>query len=84
MKPKKSCHSFASYSLKRWRGTKTQVEAAAYLGVDQALYSKYERGTRKPGRTAAVQIQERTQGAVPVPAWDLPPPPHLADNHANG
>lgn len=79
-------HSFASFSLQEWRGkrTWTQVQAATYLGIDQALYSKYERGARKPGRTSAVQIQERTQGAVPVPAWDMPPPPHFAASHANG
>ena len=70
--------SLGAVLLRRWRAERGQTEAARLIDVDQARYSQWERGVRKPGRTAAANIQEVTHGAVQVLAWDLEAPPEAA------
>ena len=59
--------------LARWRARLgiSQTRAAGILNVDQARYSQFERGRRKPGRVAAVRIERGTGGDVRVGDWDL-------------
>lgn len=59
--------------LREWRRANnlTQFRAAVHLDVDPSPLSALERGKKKPGRVIAVRIAERTDGAVPVDAWDV-------------
>jgi len=72
--------SLGSVLLCRWRTERqlSQVKAADTLDIDQARYSKFEGGKRKPGRSLAVAIEIKTQGMVPVAAWDCPAPTAVA------
>lgn len=58
--------------LEAWRRERgfTQFKAAIHLEIDPSPLSKYERGEKRPGRVLAVRISERSDGAVPVDAWD--------------
>lgn len=42
----------------------TQVACAARVGVDQGLWSKWERGVGTPSLAYAVKIVDVTEGAV--------------------
>ena len=50
-------------TLKAWRlGTqRNQVDAARFLGISQAFYSKLERGVQFPDRLNAKMISEKAQ-----------------------
>lgn len=64
--------SVAAVALREWRKRLgiSQTKAAAALGVDQARYSQFERGVRKPGRTIATRIEIGTGGIVKAIDWD--------------
>lgn len=53
-------------SLRAWRQAKgfTQEEAAAFLGIGQAYYSKLERHEQAPRKVILQRLMERT--GVPV------------------
>lgn len=74
--------SLAAVLLRRWRDSLSlsQTEASARLGVDQARYSQFERGVRKPGRRLAVSIESGTGGHVAVASWDLPAPASASES----
>lgn len=65
--------SLGAQLLKEWRLSSglSQTKACIVLGIDQSIYSKWEVGARKPGRSHAVTVEQRTAGHVPVAAWDL-------------
>lgn len=73
--------SLAADLLARWREGQhlSQVEVCHLFGTQQGWYSKLERGIKKPGRSLAVLIEQKTGGAVPVAAWDLPAPSTRAE-----
>jgi len=55
--------------LRKWRGDRTQLQAAEIIGLaDHTRLSKFERGDR-PGLDQAVLIERGTGGAVPVESW---------------
>jgi transcriptional regulator with XRE-family HTH domain len=58
--------------LAEWRAARglTQFQAAVLLDIDPSPLSKFERGKRKPGRTTAFKIEEKTEGYVPASSWD--------------
>lgn len=58
--------------LRQWRGATSRVEVARRFGIDPAVYSKFERGRRRPGGRWAALIEEFTSGAVPAASWWQP------------
>lgn len=67
--------------LREWRGERTQAQACAALGgLDQSLYSKLERGERKPTRTLSVSIRQVT--GTEVEWWDEPVDGEIASTQA--
>jgi transcriptional regulator with XRE-family HTH domain len=68
-----SQRSLGALRLREWRQAKglTLAGAGRQLDVDQMQMSKFERGERKPGRTTAVRIEQRTDGRVTVESWDV-------------
>jgi predicted transcriptional regulator len=58
--------------LRKWRGKRTQEEAATVLRITQSVLSEYEKGKKDPSVIRALEIEERTAGAVPVESWRKP------------
>lgn len=67
----------ASRLLHEWRKSQgiNAGTAAARLGISGSALSEYERGKRTPRITVALQIAERTGGAVPIDSWGAVPMP---------
>ena len=47
----------------------SQTELESITGIDQALLSKYARGSRRPGHVNLLKIEEATRGAVGPADW---------------
>ena len=61
----------AGEQLLNWierKGFQTQVEAAKELGLSPAMLSLMVNNRRSPGRSTALEIEERT--GIPVRAWE--------------
>ena len=43
--------------IRRLRGTRTQVEVAAIVGVGQSLWARWENGERVPSRQSAMLLE---------------------------
>lgn len=48
-------------TLKRWRGTRYQKEAADDLRIPLPSYRKYENGKRTPNKLAMAELQRRME-----------------------
>lgn len=59
--------------LYKWRGDRSQQEAADVIGIDLARYNAFENGRARPGLDWAVRIEEATDGAVPAKSWASDP-----------
>lgn len=62
--------------LSRWRGSRSQKEAAYLLGIPYDTYNKYERGEREPHHTCCACCLERKMllTAPSIPAAPVPLP----------
>lgn len=56
-------------ALEKWRGKRTQTEAAEIIGIDLARYNALEHSRIRPGLDWAVRIEKATDGDVPVAVW---------------
>ncbi len=55
--------------LTEWRGTRQAKDVCELLGLDQASYSRFEHGIRKPSGEVAFRIEGVTRGTVPASSW---------------
>jgi transcriptional regulator with XRE-family HTH domain len=55
--------------LRQWRGDRQQKDVLGLLGIDEATYSRFEKGKRKPSATVALRIFKVTDDMVPVGSW---------------
>lgn len=57
--------------LRKWRERAGLglTAAALKLGIDPNLFSKFEKGARRPGLDNAFLIQNGTDGSVPADSW---------------
>jgi transcriptional regulator with XRE-family HTH domain len=60
-----------SMTLLEWRraNKKTQLWVTLTTGISQALLSKYERGTTRPGVENVRKIEKATSGGVTLNDW---------------
>lgn len=62
-----------THPLALWRAAQSPpasiVSVARALGASAPLVSEWERGTRRPGVTLALALEEHTAGAVPLETW---------------
>lgn len=60
--------------LLAWRNNKglTQTEVSRRLGVSQTSVCDWERGNKSPSVNSAIDLEELTEGEVPVRAWRTP------------
>lgn len=65
--------SHGAQLLEKWRGESTQAEAARLLDVDEASYSRFENGVRRPSGEILVRIERLTDGRVTALSWYEPP-----------
>ena len=55
--------------LLEWRGDRQAKDVCELLGLDQASYSRFEHGVRKPSGEVAFRIEGVTRGVVPASSW---------------
>lgn len=55
--------------LSKWRGDRSQQEAADLIGIDLARYNAFENERARPGLDWAVKIEDVTEGEVPAKSW---------------
>lgn len=57
--------------LRQWRERSelNGITAAKLLGIDQSLYSKFERGARRPTLELAFKLEKIT--GIPASAWTV-------------
>jgi transcriptional regulator with XRE-family HTH domain len=62
-----------SLQLRSWRtgAGLSQRAAARMLGCNQSMICYLELGRRRPGRELARRIEEASEAAVPIEAWDV-------------
>lgn len=65
--------SRGSQLLEQWRGAATQAAACALLKIDEATYSRFKNGKRKPDAELCFRIERLTEGHVPAKSWFEPP-----------
>ncbi len=65
--------SRGSQLLLAWQGAASQSEAAALLELDEATYSRFKNGVRKPSAEISFRIERLTDGKVPAKSWYEPP-----------
>jgi transcriptional regulator with XRE-family HTH domain len=65
--------SRGSQLLEEWRGDAMQQEACKLLDLDEATYSRFENGVRKPSAEAMFKIERLTDGKVYAKSWYEPP-----------
>ena len=65
--------SRGSQLLQEWQvGLKSQ-QAADILALDEATYSRFRNGIRKPSGEIGFRIEQITKGRVPATSWYEPP-----------
>lgn len=62
-------HRRGAQLLEKWRGDRSQQEAADLIGIDLARYNAFENDRARPGLDWAVRIEEVTKGYVPAKTW---------------
>jgi DNA-binding XRE family transcriptional regulator len=55
--------------LIKWRGERSQQDAADLIGIDLARYNAFENDRARPGLDWAVTIETVTKGEVPARSW---------------
>lgn len=53
--------------LKQWRGSRTQREAAAALGISVWTYRNYEQGQRRVHRDVILRLEDDNACILPEP-----------------
>lgn len=61
--------SRGSELLKKWQGKLLQQQACLLLDLDEATYSRFVSGVRKPTAEIAFRIETATQDLVPAKSW---------------
>lgn len=65
--------SRGSQLLKEWQGGANAKTAAELLSLDEASYSRFCNGIRKPSAEVGFRIEKLTEGLVPFKSWWDPP-----------
>lgn len=65
--------SRGSQLLKTWQGAALSQGAADLLELDEATYSRFIHGVRKPTAEVGFRIERLTDGQVPAKSWYEPP-----------
>lgn len=58
--------------LRKWRGERSQREAAQLIGCAQSMVGSLEAGTKRPKIDLAMKIERATKGAVRLKHWQTP------------
>ena len=59
--------------LLEWQGIMPSQSAADLLKLDEATYSRFRNGVRKPSAEVGFRIEKLTEGRVPFKSWWDPP-----------
>ncbi len=65
--------SRGSQLLREWQSDASSRDVAELLELDEATYSRFRNGVRKPLAEVGFRIEQLTLGKVPAKSWYEPP-----------